>query len=129
VTLVAGNTLEVSLASVPGAYLVIDIGGLFPPGDTTPPIIAFTSPGNNSTTTDSQITVSGTASDPGPGASGVAHVYVNGEEATYFPSDNTWAIAGTALSIGTNSIVAQVVDQAGNQTAASITVARRECGR
>jgi hypothetical protein len=124
VTLASANTLEVSLASVPGSYLIIDIGGLFPPGDTTPPIIAITSPANNSTTTDSQIAVSVKASDPGPAPSGVAHVYVNGQEATYDSSDDTWALAGVALSVGANSIIAQAVDQAGNQATASITVTR-----
>jgi len=124
VTLLSANTLEVSLASVPGSYLVIGIAGIFPPGDTTPPIVAITSPANNSITTDSQIALSVTASDPGPGASGVAQVYVNGQEATYYPGDNTWALAGVVLSIGANSIIAQAVDQAGNQATASITVTR-----
>ncbi|MGH9871912.1 MAG: PKD domain-containing protein, partial [Pyrinomonadaceae bacterium] len=124
VTLDSTNTLAVTLASDPGSYLIVDIGGAFPPGDTTPPALAITSPANNSTTTDAQITVSGTASDPGPGASGVAQVQVNGQEAAYNSNENTWAITGVALSIGANSIIAQTVDHAGNQTTASITVTR-----
>jgi len=124
VTLVSANTLEVSLASVPGSYLIIDIDGIFPPGDTTPPIVAITSPANNSTTTDSQIAVSVTASDPGPGASGVAHVYVNGREATYNPGNNTWRLSDLSLNIGPNSIVAKAADQAGNEATASINVTR-----
>ncbi len=92
-TLVSANTLEVSLASVPGSYLIIDIDGIFPPGDTTPPTVAIISPANNSTTTDSQIAVRVTASDPEPGASGVAHVYLNEQEATYNPGDNSWTLS------------------------------------
>ena len=62
--------------------------------DATPQIVTITSPANNSTTTDSQISVSVTASDPGSAAGGVAHVYVDGQEATYNPGDNTWSLAG-----------------------------------
>jgi len=124
VTLVSANALEVSLASVPGSYLIIDIGGIFPPGDTAPPIVAISSPANNSTTTDSQIAVSVTASDPAPGPSGIAQMYVNDQEATYNPGDNTWVSAGVALSIGANSIIAQAVDRAGNRATATITVTR-----
>ena len=124
VTLNATNTLEVKLASVPGSYLIINIGGALPPGDTIAPNITITSPANNATTTDSQTTVTGTASDTGTNASGVAHVYVNGQEATYNSSDSTWTIANVPLSLGANLINAEVVDGAGNQSTASITVTR-----
>ena len=99
-TLVSANTLEVSLASVPGSYLIIDIGGIFPPGDSTPPIVAITSPANDSTTTDSQIALSVTASDQVQARAAWRMCTVNGQETIYDPSDNTWTITGLPLSIG-----------------------------
>ncbi len=125
VTLAANNQLNVTVASVPGSYLIINIAGIVPVSDTTPPTVAITSPANNSTTTDSQVTVSGTAIDSGPGASGVAHVYVNNVEAAYNSSSGTWTLANVSLALGSNQITVRAVDQAGNQTTSSITVTRQ----
>ena len=103
VTLATYNTLEVRVASDPGSYLIINIGGVVL-SDTTPPTVSITSPANNSTTDASQTTVNGTVSDTGANASGVAHVYVNGIEASHNSANGTWTISNVALSIGANQI-------------------------
>lgn len=126
VTLTATNTLDVSLASSPGSYLTITISGGNCAADTTPPAVAITAPANNSTTTASQTSVSGTASDPGSSATGIAHVYVNGIEAAYNAANSTWTLASLALNVGANQITAQAVDNAGNQATAQITVTRQQ---
>jgi RHS repeat-associated protein len=121
IVLSAQNQLDVSLASDPGSYLVINITGTVPANDTTGPLLEITSPNNNSPTTESQITVSGTASDPG---SGLAHVYVNEVEASYNSSTNTWTLTNVSLVLGANPLVVRAVDQAGNETTVTITVTR-----
>ena len=124
ITLSAQNQLDVSLASDPGSYLIINITGTVPANDTTAPLLEVTNPLNDSTVTNSQITVTGTASDPGQGASGVAHVYVNDVEAAYNSSNNTWALTGVSLSLGPNQLVVRAVDQAGYQTTVTVKVKR-----
>jgi RHS repeat-associated protein len=125
VTLAANNQLDVRLASSPGSYLIINISGAIVVSDTTAPSVAITAPDNNSVTTDSEISVSGTASDTGTGATGVAHVYVNNVEAAYNSSNGTWSLTNVHLNSGANQIVARAVDQAGNEKTASITVTRQ----
>ncbi|HSS20957.1 MAG TPA: hypothetical protein VLL54_12855, partial [Pyrinomonadaceae bacterium] len=125
VTLSANNQLDVRVASAPGSYLIINICGTTPATDTTPPLIAITSPGNNTTTTAAEVSVSGTASDTGANASGIAHVYVNGVEAAYNSAAGTWIINNVALNLGAaNQINATAVDQAGNQATATISITR-----
>jgi len=124
VTLAANNQLDVRVASDPGSYLIINICGTLPSEDTTPPTITINSPIDNFVTTDTQITVNGSAVDPGPGASGVAHVFVNNVEAAYNSSGGTWTISSIALSLGNNQIIARAVDQAGNESTATIVVKR-----
>ncbi len=111
-----------SLEGDPGSYLIITITGTVP--DTTAPLLQITSPANNSTTTGTQITVSGTASDPSQDPSGVAHVYVNNVEASYNSSNNTWTLANVSLALGTNQLVVRAVDQSSNETTVTITVTR-----
>jgi RHS repeat-associated protein len=124
VVLAANNQLEVRLESAPGSYLTINIAGIVPGGDTVAPAIAITSPADHSTTTDTQTNVSGTASDPGSGASGIAHVYVNNSGAAYNSGDGTWTISNVPLALGANQLVTRAVDQVGNEATASITVTR-----
>ncbi len=124
VSLGSTNRLDVELASTPGSYLIIDISSPTPASDTTPPLLVITSPDNNTTTTNNSIAISGTAIDPGAGASGVAHVYVNGLEATLNASDSTWVLAALPLVMGANEIIVRAVDHAGNQTTASIAITR-----
>ncbi|MBC8029832.1 MAG: Ig-like domain-containing protein [Pyrinomonadaceae bacterium] len=124
VTLAANNQLDVRLASSPGSYLIINIIGAMPVSDTTPPTVAITAPANSTVTAESEISVSGTASDTGTGATGVAHVYVNDVEAAYNSSNGTWSIAAVPLTPGANPITARAVDNAGNPATTSITVTR-----
>nr|MBA2702657.1 PKD domain-containing protein [Blastocatellia bacterium] len=124
IVLMANNQLDVRLQSAPGSYLIMNIAGILPGGDTAAPAIAITSPADHSTTTATQTNVNGTASDLGAGASGVAHVYVNNSEAAYNSSDGTWTISNVALALGANQLSARAIDQAGNEAIASITVTR-----
>src|SRR5262249_21600054 len=94
------------------------------PTDTTPPLVAITSPADGFTTTATSITVSGTASDPGQFASGVASVTVNGSTATRDAVAGTWTLSGVALALGANTITAVAKDNAGNSASASINVTR-----
>src|SRR5262249_16691427 len=94
-------------------------------GDLVLPAIAITSPANNSTTTADRIVVSGTASDTGVNATGIAHVFVNDIEAVYNSSTGTWALANFPLVIGAKTITARAVDGVGNQATAQITVTRQ----
>jgi hypothetical protein len=125
VNLAANNQLEVRLASAPGSYLIIKLCGTTSITDTTAPLLAISSPQNNFPTFDSAITVSGTATDNGAGATGVAHVYVNDMEASYNSAAGTWTIANLALQLGDNQIVVRAVDQVGNQSTASIKAIRQ----
>ncbi len=125
VTLSPNNQLDLRIESNPGSYLIINIEGLVPIRDTASPTVAITSPQNNGNTSDSQITVSGTATDAGVGASGIARVYVNDTEAAYNSADETWTISNVVLTLGANQINARALDQAGNQATTSITVTRQ----
>jgi RHS repeat-associated protein len=95
------------------------------PAETTPPTVAITSPLNNSTTQSATITVSGTASDPGTNATGIASVTVNNTPANYNANNGTWTLANVPIAIGSNTITARATDYAGNQsTPQQITVNR-----
>jgi hypothetical protein len=94
--------------------------------DNTAPNVAITSP-SGSTTTDSSINVSGTASD----ASGIQGVTVNGNAATFTynsgsSTDGTWTRNNVSLSCGDNTITAVATDDsdAHNTKSTSITVTR-----
>mgnify|MGYP003288506881 CR=1 FL=1 len=96
------------------------------PQDTTPPTVAITSPANGSSTELSSITVSGTVSDTGANATGVATVTVNGAAATINPQDGTWTIANVPLNTGSNEITAIATDNAQNVSQpGTITVNRQ----
>ncbi|HEU4932662.1 MAG TPA: Ig-like domain-containing protein [Pyrinomonadaceae bacterium] len=96
------------------------------PQDTTPPTVAITSPANNSTTESSSITVSGTVSDTGTSATGVAQVTVNGSPATLNLQDGTWTIANVSLNTGPNEITAVATDNANNASQpTTITINRQ----
>ncbi len=94
--------------------------------DTTAPTVAIASPANNSTTEAETITVSGTMSDSGAGASGVAQVTVNGVPALLNVPAGTWSLSNFSLGLGNNSIAAQAVDNAGNQSAPHAIVVVRQ---
>lgn len=58
------------------------------------PIVTITSPADNAITTEAAMTVTGTATDPGTGASGVDLVTVNGVQAL-FNHDSTFGTTAT----------------------------------
>ncbi|HEY0728049.1 MAG TPA: hypothetical protein VGD38_08285, partial [Pyrinomonadaceae bacterium] len=82
-------------------------------GDTTPPTVTITSPANEAPIDAPSVTVTGTAIDPGVGASGVASVLVNNIEATYNATTSNWT-ANVALTFGPNTITVRATDVAGN---------------
>jgi hypothetical protein len=81
---------------------------------TAPLTVVITSPLDGTTTTQSTITISGTASSP----DGIASVTVNGILAT---GTTEWS-ANITLVDGTNTIVVIATDNAGNSKEASVTV-------
>lgn len=95
--------------------------------DTTAPSVAITSPANNSTTQAGSITVSGTASDAGAYAVGVAQVTVNGVPASFNSQNGTWTLSKFSLAVGnSNPITAIAIDGAGNaSTPHTINVIRQ----
>ena len=96
------------------------------PGDTTAPTVTITSPADQAPINNSSVTVTGTAVDPGIGASGVASVHVNGIPATYNPNTTIWT-ANVALTFGPNPITVTATDYAGNTSPdQQITVYRRD---
>ncbi|MDX6694606.1 MAG: hypothetical protein QOF02_2209 [Blastocatellia bacterium] len=95
------------------------------PVDTTAPTLSITSPADATTTQDAAVTVSGTVSDTGQYASGVAQVMVNDNPATLQPSNGSWTISNVALSVGVNTITVKATDHAGNLTTRSLTITRQ----
>lgn len=95
------------------------------PAETTPPVVAITSPLNNTNTNSPTITVSGTASDPGTNASGIAQVTVNNVPANYNASNNTWTLANFPLAVGPNQLTARATDYAGNQATPHVITVNR----
>ncbi len=83
--------------------------------DTTPPIIAISSPTNGANLTTSMTLVSGTAADPGAGSSGlsVIELRVNGGNWINATGTGSWSL-GLALQPCDNTIEARSRDHAGN---------------
>jgi RHS repeat-associated protein len=122
-SIVSGQVIAGSL-SVSGGTIKGNVSET-PPPDTTPPSVVIISPEDNSTTTASSITVSGTALDTGANPSNIAHVYVNNTEAVYNASTGQWTLANFALSLGSNTVTARAVDNAGNESSVQVTVTRQ----
>lgn len=93
--------------------------------DDTPPILHVTSPVNGSVVTSTPVTLSGTATDAGMGASGVAGVTVNGLPATGGTTTGGnvahWT-ASVALNPGLNSILVAATDGSANANYTAWTV-------
>jgi RHS repeat-associated protein len=124
VSLSVTNTIEVNLASEPGSFLTLTIEGAGCAPDTSAPVVAITTPLNNSTTADTAITVSGTAADAG--GSGVARVLVNNAEAAFNSETGNWTLANFALNLGSNQITVKAIDRAGNEGNAQVSVTREQ---
>jgi hypothetical protein len=92
--------------------------------DTTPPQLAITEPGDQFTTTDTTVTVTGIVNDIVVGTVNPtqAAVTVNGIAANV--ANRTFTISGVPLSLGANTIQAVGRDRVGNATTISITVNR-----
>lgn len=84
--------------------------------DTTPPVLTVTQPADNSITTATQISVSGTFSDQSP-----TIITVNGVTATL--QGNTFS-AAVSLVEGSNPLQVVATDSAGNQSQVTRTVKR-----
>jgi RHS repeat-associated protein len=117
------NTITAKVIDNSGTEVVkqITVTRLQPVVDTVPPVIAISTPANNSATQSQTITVSGTASDTGANASGLANVSVNNQPAT-LNANGAWTISGIALNAGANTITAKVTDNAGNIANTTVTV-------
>ncbi|HJQ33118.1 MAG TPA: Ig-like domain-containing protein [Pyrinomonadaceae bacterium] len=120
------NTLEVRAKDRANNEAVkpVHVTRVLPP-DITPPSLTITSPANGVTVPDETVTVTGTATDEGLGAAGVATVMVNGAAAAYDPATKQWSIT-VALVEGPNTInvVATDAAPAANTSEASISVTR-----
>jgi len=86
--------------------------------DLTPPSISIGSPANNSNTSSSSVTVSGTANDS---VSGVQSVVINGVSASL---NGTSYSANVPVSLGLNTLTATVKDYAGHTSQAQVVINR-----
>ena len=84
--------------------------------DTVDPSIAISSPSNGTKTTSSSVSVSGTSTDN----TAIASVTINSKQASL--NGNSFSANDVSLDEGTNTIIAQSVDSAGNIKTTSITV-------
>ena len=85
--------------------------------DAIPPVLSISSPSNNLSTTDSSVTISGTAVDS---ESGVASVTVNG-----VPISNPSNFSTTAnLNMGLNTFSIVATDNAGNSATQTLNISR-----
>jgi hypothetical protein len=93
--------------------------------DTTPPHVTITSPANQFVTTASSISVAGSVNDIVVGTVNAqqAQVTVNGTAAQV--ANRSFLASNIPLNLGTNSIQAVAVDQAGNEATTQITVTRQ----
>lgn len=123
---VGSNTITARAVDTQGAEKTaqITVTRTSPPPDTTAPILSVTTPANNSTTQAEAITISGTVSDPGDNASGVASVTVNGVPATRDVLAGTWTLNNFSLNLGPNPISVRATDNANNVTTATLNVRR-----
>ncbi len=82
--------------------------------DSTPPLVSIAAPANGTTVTSQPIAVSGTVAD----ASAIASLHVNGDP---IAASNSFATTA-ALATGSNTIVVEATDAAGNAGSASVAV-------
>jgi hypothetical protein len=89
------------------------------PPDTMPPTITISSPANNTETSSTTVTISGTAGDN----VAAAKVEVSTDGATWTTASGTTAwSADVTLRVGSNTIYARATDASGNQATTRITV-------
>lgn len=97
--------------------------------DTTPPHVAIYTPSNNTSTTDSLVTVTGMVNDIVVGTVNPqqATVKVNGVAAQVL--NRTFTAANIPLSFGANTLQAVAVDRTGNSATTTATVTRQALTR
>ena len=80
--------------------------------ESDPPTVVISSPANNASLTSSTVAVSGTAADPGVGASGVKEVWVKLDSGTAVKATGTtsWSVSLSGLSDGAHTITAYSVE-------------------
>ena len=92
--------------------------------DKTPPTVSITSPSNSATISTGNFTVTGTASDIGSGVKSVKIKIGSGAYVTATPNlTNDWSkwfFTLPVIKIGSTTLSAQVIDNAGYQTTTSI---------
>ena len=88
--------------------------------DTTDPSVGISSPGNNSTTTDTTPAITGTAWD----ANGIQKVEVQVDGGSFYTASGTssWSYTTGALSAGAHTITARSTDNVNRTKTASITL-------
>jgi hypothetical protein len=139
----AGAVYHIAVASLTHGSLGslrVNIGSGLQP-DTNAPAVSITSPATGLTVNANHITVTGSAVDPDPNASGIRKINISvtpnsviGETSTYTafpmssldgPQSTNWVIV-VGLQAGVNTITARAVDFAGNISApASVQITYR----
>jgi Putative Ig domain/Glucodextranase, domain B len=98
-----------------------------PSNDTTGPSLSITSHTSGQTVSTATITLAGTATDSGGGASGISNVLVSGAAATGGAATGSgtanWS-RNVSLATGSNIITVQAIDGVGNSTSSTITINR-----
>jgi hypothetical protein len=121
----ADGTFWDDLGLTNNSWVTVDFLWLSP-SDTTPPTVTITSPCSSSCTVSTPtITISGTAADSG--GSSLDSVFVNnpgtnsyGSDSSPSGSSSTYSVANIALAPGSNTILAQSYDGAGNYSNAAV---------
>jgi len=115
----AGTSYRIAVASASSNSLG-SLRLLLAPGgqpDTNPPVVSVSSPLSGQYVSNFLITISGTASDPQPNASGVKQVSLNLNGQNYLVNGTTnWSYT-LGLSQGLNHIKVTALDVAGNSSA------------
>jgi RHS repeat-associated protein len=98
-----------------------------PPPDIVAPTVVIDAPAEGFVSPDETITVTGTAVDEGPYATGVRQVSVNGRPAVYDAATRRWTVTGVQLAEGANVVRAVAEDNspAPNRGEAVVNVTRR----
>jgi hypothetical protein len=123
----AGLTYRIAVAGyddsgVGNIHLRVAPGGL---PDNQPPMINIISPGSESLVTTNLLTVTGTAKDMEPNATGIAEVQVQlNDQPPLLATGTTYWQAVLDLPFGTNVIRAVAQDLAGNLSRPSVVVVR-----
>lgn len=123
ITLQSGdNIVTVTARDAAGNTSADSITVTYTPPDTTPPVVSFTSPTSNATTTvnTTPLNIGGTASD----AVGVTQVtWANDRGGSGTATGTTsWSVTGVVLQTGQNVLTVTARDAAGNTSSDTLTV-------